>query len=49
MLGGDGSFAEVANVLLRKVQEKAGVDYNEPRTKVQPMEIPIAMIPTGTG
>lgn len=49
ILGGDGSLLEILNCLLTKAQTKAGVDYNQPASKLKPLEIPIGIIPTGTG
>ncbi|XP_056017097.1 ceramide kinase 1-like isoform X2 [Ostrea edulis] len=49
LLGGDGSYHEVVNVLMRKRQEEQGVDINDQNSSLSPLNIPIAMIPTGTG
>ncbi|OWF54541.1 ceramide kinase-like [Mizuhopecten yessoensis] len=49
MMGGDGTFTEIINVLMRKTQEEAGVDYNDPTAKLQRVSTPLAVIPTGTG
>jgi len=48
MLGGDGTFAEVINVLIKKTQEEAGIDYNDPNAKLQPLPKPVSIIPTGS-
>ncbi|XP_061198222.1 sphingosine kinase 1-like [Saccostrea echinata] len=49
ILGGDGSYHEVVNVLLRRRQEEQGVDINDQNASLSPVNIPIALIPTGTG
>nr|XP_022340020.1 uncharacterized protein LOC111134851 [Crassostrea virginica] len=49
LLGGDGSYHEVVNVLMKKRQEELGLDMNDPNATLSPLNIPIAMIPTGTG
>ncbi|XP_056017092.1 uncharacterized protein LOC125673096 [Ostrea edulis] len=49
LLGGDGSYHEVVNVMMRKRQEEQGVDINDQNSVLSPLNIPIAMIPTGTG
>lgn len=47
LLGGDGSYHEVVNVLMKKRQEELGLDMNDPNATLSPLNIPIAMIPTG--
>lgn len=47
LLGGDGSYHEVVNVLMRKKQEEHGIDVDDPNSPLSPLNIPIAMIPTG--
>eukprot|EP00105_Crassostrea_gigas_P017941 XP_011435901.2 PREDICTED: sphingosine kinase 2-like [Crassostrea gigas] len=49
LLGGDGSYHEVVNVLMRKKQEEHGIDVDDPNSPLSPLNIPIAMIPTGSG
>lgn len=49
LLGGDGSYHEVVNVLMRKKQEEHGIDLDDPNSSLSALDIPIAMIPTGTG
>ncbi|XP_048751934.2 ceramide kinase-like [Ostrea edulis] len=49
VIGGDGTLLEILNVLLTKVQKEAGVDYDQPTSKLKPLEVPIGVIPTGTG
>lgn len=49
LLGGDGSYHEVVNVLMRKKQEEHGIDVDDPNSPLSPLKIPIAMIPTGSG
>ena len=46
-MGGDGTLLEILNVLLTKVQKEAGVDYDQPTSKLKPLEVPIGVIPTG--
>ncbi|XP_062591768.1 uncharacterized protein LOC134253267 [Saccostrea cucullata] len=48
LLGGDGSYHEVVNVLMRRRQEEQGLDVNDQNAALSPLNIPIAMIPTGT-
>lgn len=47
LLGGDGSYHEVVNVLMRKKQEEHGIDVDDPNSPLSPLNMPIAMIPTG--
>lgn len=49
LLGGDGSYHEVVNVLMRKKQEEHRIDVDDPNSPLSPLNIPIAIIPTGTG
>ncbi|XP_062591765.1 uncharacterized protein LOC134253266 isoform X2 [Saccostrea cucullata] len=49
LLGGDGSYHEVVNVLMRRRQEEQGVDINDQNATLSPVDIPITLIPTGTG
>ncbi|XP_060081330.1 ceramide kinase-like [Ylistrum balloti] len=49
MMGGDGTFTEIINVLLRKTQEEAGIDYNDSTAELKTVSIPLAIMPTGTG
>ncbi|XP_048772711.2 ceramide kinase-like [Ostrea edulis] len=48
LLGGDGTYHEVLNVLMRKRQEEQGVDINDPNAALSPLNIPLGLIPTGT-
>ncbi|XP_048776575.1 uncharacterized protein LOC125680836 [Ostrea edulis] len=48
VLGGDGSYHEVVNVLMRKRQEEKGVDINDHNSSLSHLNIPIAMIPCGS-
>lgn len=49
MMGGDGTFTEIINALLRRTQKEAGVDYNDPEAKLHQVSTPLAIMPTGTG
>lgn len=49
IVGGDGSLLEVLNCLLTQAQKEAGLDYDQPTCKLKHLEIPIGIIPTGTG
>ncbi|XP_022337446.2 uncharacterized protein LOC111133383 isoform X1 [Crassostrea virginica] len=49
VMGGDGTVLEVINTLLTRVQKEADLDYDQPTCKLKPLEIPIGIIPTGTG
>ncbi|XP_056019303.1 uncharacterized protein LOC125678301 isoform X2 [Ostrea edulis] len=48
LLGGDGTYHEVLNVLMRKRQEEQGVDINDPNAALYPLNIPFGLIPTGS-
>jgi diacylglycerol kinase family enzyme len=47
MLGGDGTYHEVINVLIKKKQEEEGVDINDPNAALCTLNIPFGLIPTG--
>lgn len=49
ILGGDGSLLEVLNCLLTRAQKEAGLDYDQPTCKLKALDVPIGIIPTGTG
>ncbi|XP_065936033.1 ceramide kinase isoform X2 [Magallana gigas] len=49
ILGGDGSLLEVLNCLLTRAQKEADLDYDQATCKLKPLEVPIGIIPTGTG
>ncbi|XP_061197430.1 ceramide kinase-like isoform X2 [Saccostrea echinata] len=49
VVGGDGTLLEILNCLLTRVQKEAGLDYDQPTCKLKPLEVPIGIIPTGTG
>ncbi|XP_063432666.1 ceramide kinase-like [Mytilus trossulus] len=49
ILGGDGTISEIFNSLMRKTQSDAGVYLNDHNTTLQKMELPIGIIPAGTG
>ncbi|XP_056000291.1 uncharacterized protein LOC125675703 [Ostrea edulis] len=48
LLGGDGTYHEVLNVLMRKRREEQGVDINDPNAALSPLDIPFGLIPTGS-
>ncbi|XP_048772636.1 uncharacterized protein LOC125678311 [Ostrea edulis] len=48
LLGGDGTYHEVLNVLMRKRQEELSVDINDPNAALSPLNIPFGLIPTGS-
>ncbi|XP_048772649.1 uncharacterized protein LOC125678315 isoform X1 [Ostrea edulis] len=48
LLGGDGTYHEVLNVLMKKKQEEQGVDFNVPNSAFYPLNIPFGLIPTGS-
>ncbi|XP_048772601.2 uncharacterized protein LOC125678295 [Ostrea edulis] len=48
LLGGDGTYHEVLNVLMRKRQEEQGVDINDPNAALSPLNIPLGLIPSGS-
>lgn len=47
LIGGDGGYQECINTLLKRTQNEAGIDYNDPDIKVKPLDIPIGLIPAG--
>lgn len=49
VIGGDGTLLEVIDGLLIRAQKEAGLDYEQPTCKLKPLEVPIGIIPTGTG
>lgn len=48
-VGGDGMYSEVMNGLVLRTQKDAGVDHNTPEARMQPCDIPIGIIPAGSG
>ncbi|XP_071167154.1 uncharacterized protein [Mytilus edulis] len=48
IMGGDGTCSEIINVLMRKRQQEAGVDFNSSSTPLKKMDFPIGVIPTGS-
>jgi len=46
-MGGDGTISEILNVMMRKVQQEANVDFNNSNSELKTMEFPIGVIPTG--
>ncbi|OWF34749.1 ceramide kinase-like [Mizuhopecten yessoensis] len=49
IFGGDGSFSEVLNRLLRISHDKAGANFNDINGPFIPCTIPMGIIPSGTG
>ncbi|XP_050401920.1 ceramide kinase isoform X1 [Patella vulgata] len=49
IMGGDGTLQELMHSLLRRIQKAEGVCLNNPETELHSLNIPIGMIPTGTG
>ena len=47
ILGGDGTFSEVVNGLMKKTQLDAGIDINDPGADWVEFPKPIATVPTG--
>ena len=47
ILGGDGTFSEVVNGLMKKTQLDAGIDINDPNSQWAEFPKPIAIVPTG--
>jgi len=47
IMGGDGTVSEVITVLIKRTQEEAGIDYNDPNAKLKPLPKPVSIIPTG--
>ncbi|XP_052099544.1 ceramide kinase 1-like isoform X1 [Mytilus californianus] len=48
IMGGDGTYSEIINVLMRKRQHEAGVDFNNSSSLLKTMDFPIGVIPTGS-
>lgn len=48
-VGGDGLYCEVMSGLLLRTQQDLGVDMHNPDAKVAPCQIPIGIIPAGSG
>lgn len=48
-VGGDGMYSEVMNGLVLRTQKDAGVDHNTPDARIKPCDIPIGIIPAGSG
>ncbi|KAL5021420.1 hypothetical protein ScPMuIL_000575 [Solemya velum] len=49
VLGGDGTYSECMNYLMKLKQESEGNNYNDPNVTLHSTTMPIAVIPTGTG
>ncbi|KAJ8316954.1 hypothetical protein KUTeg_004858 [Tegillarca granosa] len=48
LVGGDGTFYECINTLLKRNQMEAGISYNDLNAKLKPINTVFAQIPTGT-
>ncbi|XP_046544665.1 ceramide kinase-like [Haliotis rubra] len=48
-VGGDGLYCECLSGLVMRAQKDAGIDYNDPDAEVVPSEVPIGIIPAGSG
>ncbi|WAR23738.1 CERK1-like protein, partial [Mya arenaria] len=48
-IGGDGMFSECVNGLLRRLQADSKVDADDANADITPSNIPIGIIPTGSG
>ncbi|GFS20279.1 ceramide kinase [Elysia marginata] len=48
-VGGDGHYNEVLEGLAKQMQRRAGIDINNPDVRLSPINIPVGLIPTGTG
>ena len=46
-MGGDGTISEIFNVLMRKTQDEAGIDFNDCNAQLKTMDFPIGIIPIG--
>ncbi|KAK3794478.1 hypothetical protein RRG08_003631 [Elysia crispata] len=49
LLGGDGLYNEVLEGLTRRMQRRSQTDINDPNARFSPVNIPVGIIPTGTG
>ncbi|KAK6179323.1 hypothetical protein SNE40_011711 [Patella caerulea] len=49
IMGGDGTFQELIHSLLRRIQKREGVCLNNPESELHSLNMPIGIIPTGTG
>lgn len=49
VVGGDGSYFEVINGLLIRVQKEASINMDQPGTEWLPSKLPVGIIPSGTG
>ena len=47
VVGGDGLYHETLNGLQRRLIKEAGLDENDSNSDLQPMPIPIGLIPAG--
>ncbi|KAH3695587.1 ceramide kinase-like isoform X2 [Dreissena polymorpha] len=48
-IGGDGMFSDCVNGLLSRLQTDSGVDKNDPDADITTSNIPVGIIPTGSG
>jgi diacylglycerol kinase family enzyme len=47
IIGGDGTLNELINGILQRKQKECGVDLNDQTAVLKPIDIPLAIIPTG--
>ena len=47
LVGGDGSYHQAVNGLMRRLLKEAGLDENDSTTNLPCVPIPIGMIPAG--
>lgn len=47
LCGGDGTYNEGMNAILRKTQQSAGIDYDDSDVDFVPTKTTIGLIPTG--
>ncbi|XP_005095889.2 ceramide kinase [Aplysia californica] len=49
VVGGDGLYQEVLQGLIKQTQKRTGVNLDDPDAQLQPPDIPIGIVPAGTG
>ena len=47
IVGGDGFYNEAVNGLQRRLMKEAGINENDSNSDLQPMPLPIGVIPAG--
>ena len=47
IVGGDGFYNEAVNGLQRRLMKEAGINENNSNSDLQPMNLPIGVIPAG--